>query len=47
MIRRLFNLVHGSTPAEFECGFSLDESVRRLANATRRSVFFEMKDPQQ
>ena len=39
MIRRLFNLLYGSTPAEFESGLTLEESIQRLSKVTRRSVF--------
>jgi hypothetical protein len=33
------NLLYGSEPAEFESLFDLDQSVRRLASATGRTVF--------
>jgi len=39
MIRRFFNLLYGSTPAEFESGLTLEESIQRLSKVTRRSVF--------
>ena len=39
MIRRLFDLLYGATPADFESAFGLEESVRRLAAASKRSVF--------
>jgi hypothetical protein len=39
MIRSLGNLLYGSTRAEFKSAFGLDESVARLRQATKRSVF--------
>jgi hypothetical protein len=39
MIRWFWNLVYGSVPAEFQSSYGLDQSVRRLADATGRSVF--------
>lgn len=38
-MRWFLNFLYGSTPAEFESEFGLDESVLRLAAATRRTVF--------
>jgi hypothetical protein len=38
-MRGLFDFLWGSVPAEFQSRFGLDESVRRLSNATRRFVF--------
>lgn len=39
MIRWFWELVYGGVPAEFQSAYGLDESVRRLAEATGRSVF--------
>ena len=39
MIRWFSNLVYCSVPAEFPRSYGLDESVRRLADATGRTVF--------
>lgn len=39
MNRRFFDVLYGSTPAEFESAFDLSESIRRLSAATGRSVF--------
>jgi hypothetical protein len=39
MFRHLYNLLYGSAPAEFKSGLTLEESIRRLSEATRRSVF--------
>jgi hypothetical protein len=39
VIRWFINLLYGSVPADFESAFDLDQSVRRLASATGRSVF--------
>lgn len=39
MIRWFRNLLYGSVSTEFESLFDLDQSVRRLANATGRTVF--------
>jgi hypothetical protein len=39
MIHRFFDLLYGAEPAEFESAFGLEESVRRLSAATKRSVF--------
>ena len=39
MIRWFWNLLYGSIPAEFESAYGLEESVRRLAETTGRSVF--------
>ena len=39
MIRWFLELLYGSVPAEFESAFDLDQSVRRLANKTGRTVF--------
>ena len=36
MLRWFFNALYGSTPAEFRSDYDLDESVSRLAAATRR-----------
>ena len=38
-MRRLFNLLYGAVPADFESAFGLEESVKRLSAATQRSVF--------
>jgi len=37
MIRRLLNILYGNTPAAFESSFGLEESVRRLQAAAKRS----------
>ncbi len=39
MFRHLYKLLYGSAPAEFKSGLTLEESIRRLSEATRRSVF--------
>jgi hypothetical protein len=39
MIRKLFGILYGSSPADFVSVFGVEESVARLANATKRSVF--------
>lgn len=39
MNRRFFDVLYGSTSAEFESAFDLPESIRRLSAATGRSVF--------
>ena len=39
MIRWLWQLLYGSTPAEFRSAYGLVESVERLRAATKRSVF--------
>jgi hypothetical protein len=39
MIHWFKNLLYGSVPATFSSDFPLDESVRRLTAATRRSAF--------
>ena len=39
MVRSLLDLIYGKRPADFPSAFSLDESVKRLAAATERSVF--------
>jgi hypothetical protein len=39
MMKRVFDLLYGAVPAEFESAFDLDESVKRLSGATKRSVF--------
>ncbi len=39
MIRRLMDVIYGAVPADFESEFGLDESVKRLSSATKRSVF--------
>ncbi|MCL4501370.1 MAG: hypothetical protein M1438_05875 [Deltaproteobacteria bacterium] len=39
MIRRFFNLLYGSVPAEFESAFPLQESVERLRATTKRTIF--------
>ena len=39
MLRWLVNMLYGSTPAEFKSSVDLEESVRRLREATKRSVF--------
>lgn len=38
-MRRLFDLLYGSVPTDFESAFALEESVARLVEATERSVF--------
>ena len=38
-MRRLFDLLYGAVPADFESAFGFEESVRRLSDATKRSVF--------
>lgn len=38
-MRRLFDLLYGAIPADFESTFGLEESVERLLAATGRSVF--------
>jgi hypothetical protein len=37
--KRMLDFLYGSTPVEFESQFDLEESVRRLASATRRWPF--------
>lgn len=39
MALRFMNFLYGSTPVEFESAFGLDESVRRLCEATNRWFF--------
>ncbi|MGO8792486.1 MAG: hypothetical protein ACLQVL_34575 [Terriglobia bacterium] len=39
MISWLLQLLYGSTPAEFKSSVGLEESITRLRNATKRSVF--------
>jgi hypothetical protein len=36
---RIFDLLYGSTPAEFKSSVGLEESITRLRDATKRSVF--------
>jgi hypothetical protein len=38
VIGRLLDFAYGAVPAEFESAFGLEESVRRLAAATERSI---------
>jgi hypothetical protein len=39
MIRSFWKSLYGEVPAEFQSSYPMDESVRRLARATGRSVF--------
>ena len=39
MVKWFIGLLYGSTPAEFESDFSLQESVNRLRAATKRTIF--------
>jgi len=39
VIRWFIDLLYGSVPADFESAFDLDQSLRRLTNATGRTVF--------
>lgn len=39
MIRWLFDLLYGAVPADFDSAFGIEESVKRLSAATKRSVF--------
>lgn len=39
MIRWFIDLLYGSVPADFESTFDLEQSVRRLAGATSRTIF--------
>lgn len=39
MIRWFIDLLYGSVPTDFESAFDLDQSVRRLADATGRTIF--------
>jgi hypothetical protein len=39
MFKWLFELLYGSTPAEFRSSFGVSDSIERLRTATKRSVF--------
>jgi hypothetical protein len=46
MTRHPFGFLFGATPARFESSFSLEESVRRLEAATRRTTFSDLTSEQ-
>jgi len=46
MTRRPLSFLYGATPARFESSFSLEESIRRLEAATKRTAFSALTSEQ-